>query len=81
MLASASVNVMRQFDLTPDPKTQAIIGMIIACGTVYAPRVYLYNARKEQEKREKAAGPDGVGTAGVFDPSGAPAGTTDFRTN
>ncbi len=73
LLAGASANVLAQFDITPDPKTQAIIGMIIACSAVYAPRVIMIRARKAQEEAEKADG-----TAGVYGPGGEPMGTTGF---
>lgn len=73
LLANASANVMQQFDLTPDPKTQAIIGLVMACGTVYGPRVYMIRARMAQEAQEKRAG-----TAGVYDGAGMPQGTTEF---
>jgi hypothetical protein len=79
MLAAASTNVMEEFDLKPDPKTQAIVGLIIAAGTVYGPRVVMIQMRKAQEKRERAAGANGVGTAGVYTAENEPAGTTEFR--
>lgn len=81
MLANATANVLEQFDLKPDPKIQAVIGLVMAAGTVYGPRVYMIQARKAQEKREKAAGENGTGTAGVYDANGAAMGTTEFRTN
>jgi len=73
MLANATANMLAQFDITPDPKTQAIIGMIMACGAVYGPRVMLYRMRKAQERQETQPG-----TAGVYDASGNPVGTTEF---
>jgi hypothetical protein len=81
MLATASANVLEQFDLKPDPKTQAIIGLVMAAGTVYGPRVYMIQVRRAQEKSERAANQNGVGTAGVYTADGEPAGTTEFRTN
>lgn len=78
MLARASANVLEQFDLKPDPKTQAIVGLVLAAGTVYGPRVYLINQRKAQEKRESAANKTGAGTAGIYDANGNPVGTTGF---
>lgn len=80
MLANASANVLEQFDLKPDPKTQAIVGLIIAAGTVYGPRAYMITARKAQEKRARPANPTtGQGTAEVFGPNGEPLGTTGFN--
>lgn len=78
MLAEASANVMEQFDLKPDPKTQAIIGLVMAAGTVYGPRAVIIQMRKAQERAEKRAGADGTGTAGVYGANGEPLGTTDF---
>lgn len=76
MLANATANVLAQFDITPDPKTQAIIGMIMACGAVYGPRVMLYRMRQAQERKEAEPG-----TAGVYDASGNPVGTTEFSSS
>lgn len=76
LLATASVNMMQQFDIAPDPKTQAIIGMIMATATVYGPRIYMIRARLAQEAKEAKAG-----KAGVYAPDGAPVGTTDYQTN
>jgi hypothetical protein len=64
LLAEASVNVMREFDITPDPKAEAIIGLIVAAGTVYGPRYYLVKTRHAEEKRTK-------GQAEPFKPSEA----------
>lgn len=79
ILAKATANVLDQFDLKPDPKIQAIVGLIVACGTVYAPRVALVKMRHEQEKKEKKANASGVGTAGVYAADGTPMGTTEFQ--
>lgn len=73
MLANATANVLAQFDITPDPKTQAIIGMIMACGAVYGPRAFAYRMRKAQEAKETEPG-----TAGVYGPGGEAMGTTGF---
>lgn len=53
LLAEASVNVMREFDITPDPKAEAIIGLIVAAGTVYGPRYYLVKTRHAEERKTK----------------------------
>lgn len=50
LLAEATVNVLREFDIQPNPKAEAIIGLIVAAGTVYGPRYYLINARQKTEK-------------------------------
>lgn len=78
LLATASANLMEQFDVRIDPKTQAIVGMIIAAGKVYGPRVLSIQMRKAQERRESAADETGAGTAGVYTGDGEPAGTTEF---
>lgn len=73
LLATASCNMLAEFDIAPDPKTQAIIGMIIAAATVYGPRVIMIRARLAQEEKEKESG-----KAGVYNPDGSAAGMTDF---
>jgi hypothetical protein len=73
MLANAAANVLAQFDIAPDPKTQALIGLILAAGAVYAPRVVVYRARMAQERQERKAG-----VAGVYGTEGEPQGTTTF---
>lgn len=74
MLANASANLLAQFDLAPDPKTQAIIGLLLACGAVYGPRVIMYRAREAQKAKEKQPG-----AAGIYDVHGNPAGMTTFN--
>jgi len=79
MLANAGANVLEQFDLKPDPKTQAIVGLVIAAGTVYGPRAYMISARKAQARAErKANAATGEGVAGVYAATGEPMGTTSF---
>jgi hypothetical protein len=53
LLANATVNVLEQFDIRPDPKTEAIFGLIVAAGTVYGPRAYSIQARRARERRAK----------------------------
>lgn len=53
MLANATVNVLREFDITPDPKTEAIFGLIIAASTVYGPRVYVIRKRWQEEASQR----------------------------
>jgi hypothetical protein len=50
LLANATANVLDQFDLKPDPRAEAIVGLIIAASTVYGPRVYLMRQRKQAAK-------------------------------
>lgn len=72
-LAKSSANVLEQFDITPDPKTQAIIGLIIALGTVYAPRYIMISARMKAEKKAKQEN-----KATVYNANGTYAGETSF---
>ena len=72
-LAKASANVLEQFDITPDPKTQAIAGLIIALGTVYAPRYIMISARVKSEKKAKQEQ-----TATVYNANGTYAGDTSY---
>jgi hypothetical protein len=72
LLAKSAANVLEQFDMTPDPKLQAAVGMIVACAVVYGPRVALIRARKALQKNE------GDGTAGLYDAAGNPMGTTTY---
>lgn len=49
LLANATANVLSEFDIRPDPKVEAIFGLITACGMVYGPRVYSIRKRREDE--------------------------------
>lgn len=73
LLAKATANLLEQFDLKPDPKMQAVVGLVMAAGTVYGPRAYMIRQRKAQQAAEKKAG-----TAGVYNADGTSAGTTAF---
>ena len=55
MLAAASVNLMEAYDIRPDPKVEAAIGMAVAVGTVYGPRVISIRVRKNKERQERRA--------------------------
>lgn len=55
LLANATVNVLQQFDIRPDPRAEAIFGLLVACGTVYGPRIYIHNKRKQTDKKAKAS--------------------------
>lgn len=50
LLANATANVLDQFDLKPDPRAEAIVGLIVAASTIYGPRVYLMRQRKQAAK-------------------------------
>jgi hypothetical protein len=49
-LAKASAQVLIEFDITPNPKVQAIVGLVMCCGSIYGPRVYLVRERWKEEK-------------------------------
>lgn len=76
LLANATANLLEQFDLKPDPKIQALIGLVMAAGTVYGPRAFMIRQRKLQEAKEKKDS----GTAGVYNADGTAAGMTSFST-
>lgn len=67
LLAEATVNVLREFDIKPDPRAEAVIGLIVAAGTVYGPRVYLVKARQktERETRTQTYNPEADNHEGV----------------
>lgn len=52
-LAMASANVLEQFDITPDPRVTAVLGLVTTCGMIYGPRVYLIRERKKEERENK----------------------------
>lgn len=52
-LAQALANVLAEFDIQPDPKVQAIVGLVVAAGSIYGPRMYLYNERVKADKAKK----------------------------
>jgi hypothetical protein len=52
-LAVSLADVLAQFDITPDPKIQAIVGLVVAFSGVYGPKVYFYKERKKKERRER----------------------------
>jgi len=52
-LAVALANVLAEFDIQPDPKVQAIVGLVVAGASIYGPRMYLYNERMKAEKAKR----------------------------
>jgi len=54
LLSRATVNVLEQYDIRPDPKLQAMFGLIVAAGTVYGPRAFLIQKRRAEERAAKA---------------------------
>lgn len=53
-LAGATANVLSEFDIRPDPKIEAIIGLVTVSGVIYGPRIYLITERKKAETIEQA---------------------------
>lgn len=49
-LAKAATNVLVEFDVTPNPKVQAVVGLVMTCGAVYGPKAYLIKERLKEEK-------------------------------
>jgi len=49
-LANATANVLREFDIRPDPKIEAIVGLVMVAGSIYGPRLYLINERKKKDR-------------------------------
>lgn len=49
-LAMATANVLEQFDIRPDPRIEAIVGLVTTAGIVYGPKIYLIRERKKEER-------------------------------
>lgn len=52
-LATATSNVLKEFDIQPNPKVEALVALAMTAGSIYGPRIYLIGERR---KREKANG-------------------------
>lgn len=52
-LAKATATVLTEFDIRPDPKVEAVIGLVTAAGLIYGPRIYLITERKKLEAEER----------------------------
>jgi hypothetical protein len=44
-LATATANVLQEFDIRPSPKAEAIVGLVITAGGIYGPRAYFIRER------------------------------------
>lgn len=53
-LATSTANVMDQFDITPDPKIQAVVGLLMTAGMIYGPRLYNIRERVKNEGKKLA---------------------------
>jgi len=60
-LAGATAKVMEQFDMTPDPRITAIVGLITTAGTIYVPRYYLIRQRKAKKNKNNKVEPVNTG--------------------
>ncbi len=67
LLADATVNLLKEFDITPDPKLQAAVALVVAAGTVYAPRVVTIKMRKARERAAEKQKYDVSGTGPIID--------------
>lgn len=52
-LANSVSNVLAEFDVEPNPKFVALIGLASTASIVYGPRVYLYKQQKSKKKDNK----------------------------
>lgn len=55
-LAQATARVLEEFDFTPSPKVQAVVGLIVACGSIYGPKAIQIKMRWDAEKEVKEDG-------------------------
>jgi hypothetical protein len=72
-VAESTLTLAAMYDLTPDPKLQAMMNLAIILGTTYGTRYVAIRARKAQEKEEARKG-----NAGMYDADGNPIGTTTY---
>lgn len=52
-LAGATAKVLEEFDIRPDPKVEAIVGLVTTAGAIYGPKYYFIRERKKNERRER----------------------------
>lgn len=52
-LALATARVLEEFDIRPEPKIEAIVGLIIAGSSIYGPRAYFIMERRKKEAAER----------------------------
>lgn len=81
-LATGIANVMEQYDLTPDPKVTAWVGLIMTASAIYGPRMYIYRERKREErKNKKTNGPEISGDNITFFSASQPMSNPPFGGN
>jgi len=44
---------LAEFNITPDPKVAAIVGLVVAAGTVYGPMAVSIRMRKDAERKQR----------------------------
>lgn len=49
-LAKATANVLEQFDIRPDPKIEAVVGLVTTASVIYGSKYYMIRQRKKEEK-------------------------------
>ncbi len=49
-LAKASAAVLVEFDITPNPKVQAVVGLVMTAGAVYGPKIYMIKERRKEQR-------------------------------
>jgi hypothetical protein len=54
LLAKATANVLDEFDIKPDPKLEAVVGLITACGFVYGSKIKMIRDRVKEERKARA---------------------------
>jgi hypothetical protein len=54
-LAKATATVLEEFDITPNPKVAAVIGLVTTAGMIYGPKVYMIRERKREEREADGA--------------------------
>ena len=52
-IAKPLLQVADEFNIRPDPKVEAIFGLIVACGSVYGPKAYFIRERWKDEAKAK----------------------------
>jgi hypothetical protein len=70
-MATATANVMSQFDYMPDPKVTAVLGLVTTTSMIYGSRVYLYRKhlaemRAERIRQRNAAADHAAANGGAF---------------
>lgn len=55
-LANATANVLIEFDIQPNPKVQAVVGLVMTAGGIYGPKIYMIRERKKEERKDKENG-------------------------